>query len=222
MRKLLFLVIITAAALLSYTKQDISPTPKVSGKSGIDTAVTIAGDVYPVVQIGSQSWTSVNYRGPGGIYNTGYNEEGGLMHGKLYAPPEASQIVLPTGWRIPSHDDYLALLIVRGATKNSDGSYSVTLAVAESLMSKSGWEERGGNNYSGFSALPTGFYHLSSYFGTGNGASFLHTLVVGSAPDQAFMIGRGPTGQPLILLGISLFDDDRCSVRFVKDNSPSK
>jgi len=216
MKKVFTLVIIAVTALLSCSKKNNDPTP-VNLKDA-DSTVTIAGEVYPVVKIGSQKWTSVNYRGPGGIFNTGFLNGNNVMHGKLYTPAEAAEVVLPTGWRIPTYDDYLTMLITKGAKQNSDGSYSANLAVAQSLITSEGWEEGGGNNYSGFSALPTGFYHLENFYGTGNGASFLHSLTAGAAPDFGFTIGPDQNGQPFIYLGIVLLDGDRCSIRFVKDN----
>lgn len=214
MRKILLLAI-AAIATLSACKKNTESTP--ANKTGAESEIVIARESYPTVQIGSQSWTALNYAGPGGVYNTGIAGMG-TRFGKLYTPLEASQIVLPAGWRIPTYGDYLNLLIARGATKNDDGSYSAGVPVAQSLMAETGWSEGGGNNYSKFNALATGFYHLNNFYGTGNGASFLHSLIKGTPPDQGFMIGPGPNGQPLIFLGIYLNDDDACSVRFVKDN----
>jgi uncharacterized protein (TIGR02145 family) len=215
MKKILLLVIIATIALSSCKQKYDDPKPT-SGNVGTDTAVTIEGTVYPVVQIGSQSWTAENYRGPGGIFNTGVQQS--VLNGKLYTPQEAMQITLPTGWHIPTYDDYLTLLVYRGAVKNSDGSYSLGINVAHSLMSETGWSEGGGNNYSKFNALPSGFYHLEHFFGSGNGASFLHSSTLGYPPDKGFLIGPGPDGQPLIFLGLSLLDGDSCSIRFVKNN----
>jgi uncharacterized protein (TIGR02145 family) len=216
MKKVFTLVIIAITVLTSCSKKNNDPIP--TNLKSADSTVTIAGDVYPVVQIGSQKWTSVNYRGPGGIFNTGFMGSDAFLHGKLYTAEEAVQVVLPAGWRIPTYDDYLAMLITRGAKQNSDGSYSANLAVTQSLITNSGWEEGGGNNYSGFSALPTGFYHLDTFYGTGNGASFLHSITPGAPPDFGFTIGPGPNGQPFIYLGVVLLDGDRCSLRFVKGN----
>lgn len=215
MKKLSYFVLTCVTVLMS-CKQKNDPGPSANNINA-DTAITISGIAYPVVQIGSQSWTSVNYNGPDGVFNTG-NVIQNPQDGKLYTSLEASQITLPAGWHIPTYDDYLTLLITRGATKNSDGSYSTNLAVAHSLMNETGWSEGGGNNYSKFTALPTGFYHLGQYYGTGNGASFLLSALPGTPPDQALTIGPGPNNQPFIYLGVILFDDDRCSIRFVKNN----
>jgi len=215
MKTLSYFVLTCITVLMSCSRKN-DPGPTLNNISK-DTSVTISGIAYPVVQIGSQSWTSVNYNGPDGLFNTG-NAVQSLRNGKLYTPSEASQITLPTGWHIPTYDDYLSLLITRGATKNSDGSYSANLAVAQSLMDESNWSEGGGNNYSKFTALPTGFYHLGQLYGTGNGASFLLSALPGTPPDQAFTIGPGANGQPFIYLGVILLDEDRCSIRFVKNN----
>jgi uncharacterized protein (TIGR02145 family) len=216
MKKLSPFLWIGIAVIMSCRQKNGDPKPSTS-KIATDTSVIISGITYPVVQIGSQSWTSVNYNGPGGVFNTG-NVAQNLLDGKLYTPFEATQITLPTGWRIPTYDDYATLMITRGAIKNSDGSYTANVVVAESLMDNTGWSEGDGNNYSEFKALPTGFYHLDQYFGTGNGASFLLSLAPGTAPDLAFTIGPGPDGKPFIFLGVSLLDGDRCSIRFVKNN----
>src|SRR5882757_7156132 len=135
MKKVFTLVLIAVTALLSCSKKNNEPAP-VNLKSA-DSTVTVAGEVYPVVKIGSQKWTSVNYRGPGGIFNTGFLSGDNVMHGKLYTTEEAGQSVLPAGWTIPTYDDYLAMLITKGAKQNSDGSYSADLAVAQSLITSS-------------------------------------------------------------------------------------
>ncbi|HVV54515.1 MAG TPA: FISUMP domain-containing protein [Mucilaginibacter sp.] len=215
MKKLSILFVSVIVTLLSCSKNNDNPSPNNSASTA--DSVTINGVVYPVVKIGNQSWTAVNYSGPGGVFNTG-NTLQTPLDGKLYTPVEAMQISSPAGWRIPTYNDYLNMLITRGATKNDDGTYSAGLNVAQSLMSVTGWSEGGGNNYSKFNALPTGFYHLDTYFGTGNGASFLLSATAGTEPDYALTIGPGPNGQPFIYLGIVLIDGDRCSLRFVKDN----
>ena len=208
--------ILTGVVILMSCKQKHDPGPSL-GNISLDTSVTISGVAYPVVQIGNQSWTSVNYNGPDGYFNTA-NVIQTPRDGKLYTPAEAARITLPKGWHIPTYDDYLTLLITRGATKNSDGSYSANPAVAHSLMDENSWAEGGGNNYSKFTALPTGFYHFGQLYGTGNGASFLLSALPGTPPDQAFTIGPDASGQPFVYLGVVLFDEDRCSIRFVKNN----
>jgi uncharacterized protein (TIGR02145 family) len=217
MKKLPILFAFFAVVVLSCTKKNDNPSPNNTINSA-DTTVTIEGTAYPVVRIGMQSWTTVNYNGPGGVFNTG-NVLETVLDGKLYTSDEASQITLPKGWRIPTYNDFQNLLIARGATKNSDGSYSTGLSVIQSLMAQTGWAEGGGNNYSKFNALATGFWHLDTFYGTGNGAAFLHSAYSGTPPDNAFTIGPGADGQLFSDLGLTLLDDDRCSIRFVKDDN---
>lgn len=207
-------MVMSFAAILSCASKHNDPVPVTPVG---DTAVTIMGTTYPVVHIGNQNWTALNYNGPGGIFNTGNLDES-LMEGKLYSTDEAAKITLPAGWHIPTSDDFIKLLIARGATQNSDSSYTANVTVAQSLMSVTGWSEGGGNNYSKFNALPTGFYHLGQMYGTGNGASFLMSVYSTTPPDLGFTIGPGPNEQPVIRVGVDLLSDDRCSIRFVKDN----
>src|SRR5947209_3762500 len=101
MKKLFPLVIIAIVVFTSCKKNSNEPQPVNLG--AIDTNMVIVSDgSYPIIHIAGKSWTSANYGGPGGLYNTGYTE-GGQIHGKLYTSQEAAQIVLPTGWRIPNY-----------------------------------------------------------------------------------------------------------------------
>ncbi|MDB5154527.1 MAG: hypothetical protein JWR54_3278 [Mucilaginibacter sp.] len=59
-------------------------------------SVTISGKAYGTIIIGSQTWTTQNYDGPGGVANA---QESSV--GKFYLSSELSSIELPTGWRIP-------------------------------------------------------------------------------------------------------------------------
>src|ERR1700748_838930 len=73
----------------------------------IPNSVTINGKAYNTVVIGKQTLTSVNYDGPGGTVNARVDEN---VYGKLYQYSELSGISLPSGWRIPDQDDFVALL----------------------------------------------------------------------------------------------------------------
>jgi uncharacterized protein (TIGR02145 family) len=219
MKKLLFAVIIAGTVFLSCKKQElILATTNIIHK-GTDTAVTISGTVYPVVQIGSQSWTSVNYRGPGGIYNNLYVETDSLGHGKLYTPRDGSRIVLPIGWHVPTLNDFITFMQALGATQGSDGNYSLTQSQIHTMMAKKGWTQGGGTNACGFNILPMGFYSPPDFYGTYNSASFLESSAISGLPeDLAFMIGPGATGNLLIFPSVAILDNSRCSIRFGKNN----
>ena len=84
--------------------------------------VTIEGKLYPFVKIGNQLWTASNYEGPGGVSYDALNTR--PEYGKYYLKTELDAIVVPTGWRIPTLEDYSQLAQAYGIpvpSKLSDG-----------------------------------------------------------------------------------------------------
>src|SRR3990170_7087933 len=80
----------------SCDRDNDEPTP--------DAGVKIEGKNYPIVVIGTQTWTAVNYDGPGGVP---YDENNSKPeYGKYYSKSELTSIALPEGWRIPNQQDY--------------------------------------------------------------------------------------------------------------------
>jgi len=160
MRKLyLFAVVIF---LLTGACKKNADQPKVDANS-----VIIAGDIYPVVKIGRQEWTTVNYNGPGGKNlslphpNDNYK--------KYYTVDDMKDLTLPAGWRVPTKDDFNKLLSNFTPQLDSVGNFVGDVNVASKLMSKSGWEitpdfSNGGTNSSGFSAYPAGIYVDPAHF----------------------------------------------------------
>ena len=135
-------------------------------------SVTINGQAYSTVKIGTQTWTTVNYNGTGGVNYTSTNDP---VEGKLYTMAEARAITLPTGWRLPSRDDYSKLLGTLGATmKDSYGYYRSTLAVTKKLMATRSWNNVIGTNESGFNAIAAGYYDLTFQY-KGENAIFITT-----------------------------------------------
>jgi len=111
MKKLLFLAFVIGTTLSSCSKKS-NPKPT--------NTVTINGASYATVSIGTQTWTSVNYNGPGGTINTSLNE---AIYGKYYTIAEMQAISLPTGWRVPTEADFVTLLKSQGnVTQQSDGT----------------------------------------------------------------------------------------------------
>ena len=119
--------------------------------------VTIEGSKYPTVVIGTQTWTSANYAGPGGVaYDAGNPKP---EYGRYYAKAELDAITLPEGWRIPTQADYTKLAQFYGIVIPSHGSDTEDI---KSLISKTNWNNVSGTNTSGFNAYPAGYIFGSS------------------------------------------------------------
>jgi uncharacterized protein (TIGR02145 family) len=212
MKKYLFLALILGAMLSSCSKKS-TPAPQ-----QLSSTVTINGTDYKTAVIGNQTWTTVNYNGTGGV---NYNNSATNIpaNGKLYTLEEAKAIAVPTGWRLPSQDDYNALVATLGATKASDENYTVTAATAYKLMATASWTTGGGTNSSAFNALAIGYNHRTVFDGAGTDAVFITTSTLISEPAPAsFNIYQDNTGTSAVLTDIVLTSTDRASIRFVKDN----
>ena len=110
------------------------------------------------VQIGNLLWKTTNT-------DTYVSSGSAVIDGqRYYNPTGVSQLSsqLSDGWRVPTYNDFLALL----AAVNSDG-YALCAASPD-------WEGTEGTNTSGFTALPYGYYlsNTSSVQGLGRFAIF--------------------------------------------------
>ena len=122
------------------------------------------GQTYRTVKIGSQTWMAENLN---------VKTEGSLCYankstnckkyGRLYKW-EAAMNACPTGWRLPSFDDFETLVEVVGGAEQ----------VGRVLKSKAGWKNRGnGIDALGFAAMPAGFRKSDGkYGGEGSNAFF--------------------------------------------------
>jgi len=124
--------------------------------------ITINGTAYPTISLGTQTWTTVNYNGTGGVnYNDGANDP---REGKLYSYTEVKAITgLPTGWRIPTEADVKTLMASVGT--KLDGTIAYTDAAAsQKLMSTTGWTNTAlaGNNSTGLNLIATGYLFAST------------------------------------------------------------
>jgi uncharacterized protein (TIGR02145 family) len=117
-----------------------------------DNGVTIGGKNYATVVIGSQTWTSENYDGPGGVSYDANNSK--PEYGKYYSKAELESITLPQGWRIPTQEDYTKLAESQGITLPSHGTETEKV---KSIISTSGWNHVAGTNSSLFNAHPAGY-----------------------------------------------------------------
>lgn len=134
------------------------------------------GNIYPIVQIGEQCWMAENLRYSGNIVevNSGewfnvnfteqpawcyynYEAENDALYGKLYNQRAVKTGMLcPTGWHIPSDDEWIIVTNELGGLSNAGGKMKAVI----------GWDEpnTGATNESGFSALPGGVRHGNGDF----------------------------------------------------------
>jgi uncharacterized protein (TIGR02145 family) len=123
--------------------------------------VTISGSVYPIVTIGRQQWTTVNYYGPGGkdLSLPSPNDN----YKKYYTIDDLKNLTLPNGWHVPTKDDFNKLLSNYTQQRDTLGNFVADSSAAVKLMSTSGWYIQNdlstlGTNESGFNAYPAGYY----------------------------------------------------------------
>lgn len=213
MRVNILSISIVAALFFSCSKGSNKP------QQSQGATITINGTAYPTVVIGTQTWTSLNYNGPGGVnYDNGANNP---AYGKLYTWTEAQAISLPTGWRLPTESDFNNLMIAIGAQNLGNGSYLSSGTEPLQLMSKTGWSTTNGTNTLGFNAEPAGYYNQvtsgnQQFSNEGSAALFLSAtpLMPHTLAPFSFIIGSGNAQ----LTDLVILSTDAASVRFVKDN----
>lgn len=124
--------------------------------------ITVNGTIYGTTVIGTQTWTTVNYNGTGGVnYNDGANDP---RVGKLYSYPEVKAIAgMPTGWRIPTEADVKTLMASVGTKLDGTNLYTDATA-SQKLMATTGWNNSAltGNNSTGLNLVATGYSFASS------------------------------------------------------------
>lgn len=224
----LFVLVFIAFCFAACSKKS-APAPQTDPRVGI---VVINGYKYSTIIIGTQTWTSFNY----------ISEFGGSLappdntYGNYYTLAQATAIPLPTGWRIPTVDDYNKLLSTFPAsTKNAAGNYvgnaSVACALADtslfhSLISSDG--KLFPTNASGFAAFAGGEYNTSNQTYTDKllGAAFLTSTTTQNGVAATYFFGIASDGNPIgsvsggYYAGIDFnySTNYAYSLRFVKDN----
>ena len=204
-----------------------APTPSI---------ISISGEIYPTVTIGSQEWTAVNYNGPGG--KEGNFRANNSNYKKYFILTDLADVQLPAGWRIPTAADYNKLL--SNFTKNTDleGNFVASLEQSLTLKSSSDWDiiysdDKQGTNSSGFNAYPAGYY---SDYPQNNDTQKNYALFLTSTPlpDAKKNFHASYYSFTLTQLYLTLSSDDRTlcfgclidnahntdlpkSVRFVRD-----
>jgi uncharacterized protein (TIGR02145 family) len=219
MKQTFLLALITGFLITSCSKSsNNNPTPTPTPTN----TVTIDGTSYSTVTIGTQTWTAVNYNGTGGL-NYGNSTTNIPANGKLYTLAEAQAITLPTGWRLPSSDDYKTLLTAVGSTQAVDGSYVVNASTIAKLLAKTSWSSLTGTNSSGFNVLAVGYNHHDTFQGSDSTAAFLttSTLMEFNVPIPAtFVISeyQFDYGSYVGFSDYVVATTDRASIRFIRSN----
>jgi uncharacterized protein (TIGR02145 family) len=131
------------------------------------------GKKYKTIVIGNQTWMAenLNYNTTGGSWCYENADSMCVKYGRLYDWKTANA-VCPTGWHLPSNDEWITLANVAGGT----GEYNYDNTAARALKSTSGWyngncigncaSNANGTDSLGFSALPGGFY-AGKFFAVG-------------------------------------------------------
>jgi uncharacterized protein (TIGR02145 family) len=120
--------------------------------------VKIGNQYYPTVTIGRQEWMAVNYAGNGGIRDSSKPQ-----FGTFYRYTDVKEIPIPAGWRLPTQQDYVALLQSQGLVLNeygqTGGEDAQSKKLLGQLMATTGWLRQDGyaTNKSGFNAVPANY-----------------------------------------------------------------
>ena len=190
--------------LLAACSDNNDPAPD----PGSDAFITIEGQNYATVKIGTQTWTSANYAGPGGSAYDNSKPE----FGKYYSLVEVKAIALPAGWRLPTLEDYEKLAANYDITLPTNGSHTEKI---KALISKTNWNHVQGTNTSGFNAHPGGYVYVNGPPIPGDIAEFWATEGKTFSIQEA---GAEQTGLRLTFYQSDDSPDYKFNVRFVKDN----
>ena len=132
------------------------------------------GHIYQIVKIGNQWWMAenLNFTTVSGSFCYNNNYLNCITYGRLYNG-EAAIIACPSGWHLPSDEEWKQLEIFLGMTPEDANELNCRYSgkVGEKLKSIYRWNGRcngsgSGNNLSGFDAIPSGEY---TYTLTSNG-----------------------------------------------------
>jgi len=106
---------------------------------------------YRIVTIGNQTWLAenMNWESVGVWFEN--KKSNGKKYGRLYTWEEAMKVA-PTGWHLPTDEEWTALMDYVGGAKN-----------AATILKSDDWN---GSDEFGFSALPGGFLDHDGDFGT--------------------------------------------------------
>lgn len=159
------------------------PSPFSCGDGFIDSR---DGNVYTTVRIGGQCWMAenLNYATASGSWCHNNNIDNCTTHGRLYNHP-ATVDACPTGWRMPTHDDWTDLerAICTSGTCSTYFPYdtSTTGWLGTNEGSNLSTFTLNGNNSSGFTALMSGYrYTDGRVLNVGSATYFWSSSEVGA------------------------------------------
>jgi len=144
---------------VKYQKVTLTPTPTPSNLPSTTPPATgsfvkMGSLYYPTARVGNQEWMTANYAGPGSL-----KEASKPHYGTFLEYAELKNVPVPSGWRIPTRQDYEKLLQSQGLTVyawGTDGDDLQSKKLLGQLMASTGWTKQDGyaNNQSGFNAVP--------------------------------------------------------------------
>ncbi|GBU21306.1 hypothetical protein R80B4_01195 [Fibrobacteres bacterium R8-0-B4] len=129
------------------------------------------GQKYKTAVIGGKKWMAENLNVKTGTSWCYDNQESNCKkYGRLYAWSTAAKMACPSGWHLPTREEWNALVTAAG-----DG------AAVKALKSSSGWDENGnGTDKFGFSALPGGSRYSDGSFDYAGNYGYWWTATEGS------------------------------------------
>lgn len=200
----LFLVsFLTISCKKEHTEKEPDPKTNPTGE------IIINGKKYTTVRIGNQIWTSSNYEGQGGIAHTGNSPK--PEYGRYYSFSEIQEISVPSGWRIPTEQDFRVLIDTLGI--KFQNSTVTNPDFIKKLTSKTNWLHIQGTNESGFNALPGGY----SVGGHPPIDGDLSEFWMVDGKTFCIMEGANQISYRLVFYAKSNQLNERFNLRFVKD-----
>jgi uncharacterized protein (TIGR02145 family)/uncharacterized repeat protein (TIGR02543 family) len=168
-------------ATTTFTMPENAVTVTANFKSGFTDSRD--GKFYRTVTIGGKKWMAenLNYQpSPGNYWCYENSADNCAKYGKLYGW-ETAKTVCPSGWHLPSREEWGNLAKVAGGT----GDYGTDGTAGKALKSTIGWNNKsdgtngnGTDNY-GFSALPGGHRNFDNTYGSeGNSSGWWTTTAV--------------------------------------------
>lgn len=166
------------------------------------------GDLIPEAKT-KEEWAAASTNGePAWCYPQNLTSNGSL-YGKLYNwhAVNDKRGIAPKGWHVPSKNEVDVLVKFLGGADVAD----------DKMKTAHTWAKNGGgNNSSGFSAIPSGSRYSIGDFADFNHGSYFWTTTVGDSRKHAHHFLMQSGGSTVMNQHLALFGYG-CSVRFIKD-----